>query len=420
MRVAVETYGCTMNQADSDIMRGLISRHFDLSSPEEAEVVVLNSCGVIEFTERKILKRIQELKKEGKKVVLAGCLTIISNEAVKICDSAISPTYIDKIVEVINSVASGKKIVIKNSKDLDKSKFFEIKRRLDNTAIAIVSIAEGCLGNCSFCATKLARGRLRSFSMDSIIEEVKMAIRSGFREIQLTSQDTGSYGLDKGRFMLPNLIENISKLDGEFRVRIGMMNPRFAFKMLDDLLNAYADRKVYKFIHIPVQSGDNKVLKDMRRNHTVEDYIEVVRKFRRSFEDVLVSTDIIVGYPTESEESFWKTYDLIRETKPDIVNITRFSPRRGTIAATLKDIPSWIKKNRSRLLTNLSRRIGFENNKKFIGRELRVLITKFGKKRTMLARSDSYRPVVLKSGRIGEFKVVKISDCKFNYLMALN
>ena len=416
MRVAIETYGCTMNQADSDIMRGLISKYFELSDVENADVVVINSCGVIEYTERKIIRRMKELKSLGKKIVLAGCLSRISKEAVELADSVVSPDNLDKIVDAINS---NSKVLFIERRSIDKAKLHDVKCRLRENAIAIVSISEGCLGSCSFCATRIARGRLKSFSIDAIVNEVKKAVEMGFKEIQLTSQDTGAYGLDMGEYKLPELLNRISKIDGDFRVRVGMMNPHHAAKILDDLTNSFSNDKIYKFIHVPVQSGDNKVLEHMKRNHTVEDFVEVVDRFRKEFDDVMVSTDIIVGYPTESEESFWKSYELIKNVKPDIVNITRFSPRPNTPASKLRDIPGWIKKERSRILTKLCREIGYENNKKFIGKRFRVLITKHGKNGTMLSRTNSYRPVVT-TGELGRFKDVEIIDCTFNYLISKN
>ena len=409
-----------MNQADSDIMRGVITRKFKLAdTADDADVVIINSCGVIEFTERKIIKRALELKRLGKKIVMAGCLPRISTKKVEIVSEAmLSPDNIHKIDMAVESALAGRKFVLigKNS-TIDKSELHTIKCRLRENAIAIVSISEGCVGRCTFCATRFARGRLRSFSLESIVEEVKTCVKMGFKEIQLTSQDTGAYGLDKGRYMLPELLNKISKIDGDFRVRVGMMNPRHAVEMLDDLINAFSSEKIYKFIHVPVQSGDNKVLKDMRRDHTVEDYIEVVSTFRNEFNDVMVSTDIIVGYPTESEESFWKSYELLEETEPDIVNITRFSKRPFTPASKLRDLPDWIKKERSRKLTKLAREIGLKRNRRFIGKKMRVLITKRGKGETFMARANSYRPVVLKEGEIGRFVEVEIVDCAFNYLI---
>ncbi|MCQ4153560.1 MAG: tRNA (N(6)-L-threonylcarbamoyladenosine(37)-C(2))-methylthiotransferase [Archaeoglobi archaeon] len=410
MRVAIETYGCTMNQADSDIIRAYLSENFTISSIEDADVVVINSCGVIDFTERKIIRRILELKNAGKRVVLAGCLTRISKQALELADSAISPDNLDKVVDAVRSAFDGGVHFLEWS-NVDKSCLQKLR---NEGAIAIVSISEGCLGHCSFCATKFARGKLRSFSLYGILQEVENAVKLGFREIQLTSQDTGCYGLDKGDFMLPKLLEEISLIDGDFRVRVGMMNPQHAKAQLDRLLNAFGSEKIYKFLHIPVQSGDNKVLEDMRRDHTVEDFLEVVDAFRSNFE-ITLATDIIVGFPTETEESFWKTYDLVQEVKPDIVNITRFSKRKGTPAEKLKEIPGWIVKERSRKLTELCVRIGLENNRKFLGREVKVLVTSPGK-RFMLARTDSYRAVIT-TGELGEFKMVRIGSCRHNYLL---
>jgi MiaB-like tRNA modifying enzyme len=279
-----------------------------------------------------------------------------------------------------------------------------------------VPISEGCLGYCSYCAARIARGRLRSYPAEHIIKEIEECIRDGFKEIQLTAQDTGVYGFDIGS-NLPNLLKRISKIDGDFRVRVGMMNPGYTRKIMRELIEAFRSRKIYKFIHVPVQSGDNTVLKDMKRNYSVNDFVELVTAFKRAFSDVVLSTDIIVGYPTETEESFTKSVELVEKIKPDIINITRFSKREGTEAYGLKDLPGWIKKERSRLLTEIHRRIGEDINRQFLGREFEVLITKKGKNGTFLARTDSYRPVVVKSGKIGEFVRVEITDCNPYYLV---
>ncbi len=422
VKVYIETYGCTMNQSDSDIMRGIIAKNFELvDSVSEADVVIINSCGVVDFTERKILKRAESLKRQGKKVVMAGCLPkIATKKCLEVSDALVSPDNVHIVDLVVKLVLKGEKPVLIDRTSVDKSEISCVKRRLRENAIAIVSIAEGCTGRCSFCATRFARGRLRSFKFESIVEEVRRCVENGFKEIQITSQDTGAYGLDKGRYMLPDLLRAISEIEGDFRVRVGMMNPRHAVEMLDDLLNAFESEKIYKFIHVPVQSGDENVLRDMNRDHSVEDFVEVVKAFRKRFNDVMVSTDIIVGFPTETEEAFWRTYELIKNVEPDIVNITRFSKRPFTPAFKLKEIHGWIVKERSRKLTELARSIGLKRNRRFIGKRLRVLITKNGKNGTKLARADSYRPVVVREGNIGEFVKVRIVDCAFNYLVGVN
>ncbi|WP_457555292.1 radical SAM protein, partial [Candidatus Pyrohabitans sp.] len=239
----------------------------------------------------------------------------------------------------------------------------------------------------------------------------------GYREIQLTSQDTAVYGRDIST-TLPELLGELVDLPYEFRIRVGMMNPTYAGEIFDGLLEAFESEKIYKFLHLPVQSGSDAVLRHMRRGYTVEEFLELVTDFRRRFPESTLSTDVIVGYPTESGEDFEETYTLVQEIKPEVLNITRFSPRPGTEAAKLRDLHDWIKKERSRRLTRLMREIGMERNRRYLGRRLRVLVTKRGKGSTLLARSDAYRQVVVNSGEIGKFAEVKIREIRPTYLIA--
>ncbi len=411
MKVSFITYGCTMNQGDTEILKGIVAKEHQICPEDSADVVVVNSCAVIGFTERKILKKIRELKAKGKKVVVAGCLSAYSPEKVKKAgaDEILTP----KEIHLINQKING------SSLKLEGVKIALPKLRHENSAIAIVAISEGCLGSCSYCATRIARGRLRSFPVDTVVEEVKKAISQGYREIQLTAQDTGVYGFDMGT-NLAELLRKIASIPGEFRVRVGMMNPTYAIKILDDLIEAYSSDKIYKFLHLPVQSGSNAVLRHMNRGYTVEEFLEIVRSFRRAFPELTLSTDVIVGYPTETQEDFELTYRLIEELKPDILNITRFSPREGTPAARLRDIHEFIKKERSRRLTQLMKKIGYEKHRRYVGRKLRVLITKPGKNGTLLARTDNYKQVVLQSGKIGEFTEARIKDATSTYLIGEN
>jgi MiaB-like tRNA modifying enzyme len=418
-RIHIETYGCTSNQADSDIMRGLVKRYFTLSDFENCDIAIINSCGVIEHTERKILRRISEIRDRGKKVVLAGCLPRITEHKEKKLnvDAILTPDNLGTLPEIIKGILKGEREVANKRRKLDKSELRCLKERLKDNRIAIVSISEGCVGKCSYCATRFARGRLFSFKMENIVDEVKRAVEDDFKEIQLTSQDTAAYGLDNGR-NLAELLEEVSKIEGDFRVRVGMMNPNNAIRILDELIEVFKSEKIYKFLHLPVQSGDDDILRKMNREYTVDEFLEIVNRFRREFPDLTLSTDIIVGFPGEDEESFELSYRLVEKIKPDIVNITRFSARSGTPAAKLKDMPDWIKKERSRKLTELSKRIGEENNSNYVGKEYKVLVTKKGKK-GFLSRMDSYRPVIIDEANLGRFYEVRIVDCTFNYLRGL-
>ena len=417
MKVYFETYGCTMNQGDSEIMRARVPREHELvEDPGECDVAVLNSCGVIGYTERKILKRVSILKDSGKKVLVAGCIPKINMEGVVAsgADAILPAKDIGYIGEVLQELSRNKRFLTYGGNNgFEKA---GIPKARGSSSIAIIPIAEGCLGGCSYCATRFARGRLRSFKLEGIVKEAEECVAKGYRELRLTAQDTAVYGRDKG-WSLPELLTRICKIEGVFRIRIGMMNPRYATEMLDELIEACRDEKVYKFFHIPLQSGDDEVLKHMNRGYTVRDFIGIVKAVRRNFRQLTVATDDIVGYPTEDEESFKKTYDLIRAIKPDILNITRFSPRPGTGAFGLNDMPERYKKERSRKFASLHKNIVSKINKTFIGKEFNVLITKKGKKDSLLGRTDFYKQVVIKSGKIGEIKKIRIIDAKYNYLI---
>ncbi len=429
MKVYIETYGCTMNQGDTGVMIGIIEKEHELvDDARDCDVAVINSCGVIGFTERKVLKRVSWLRENNKKVVVAGCLPGINPNAVRdsMADAVITPKnlfQINRAIDTALNVRSSSPLPGQESHAIEGQDIINVdprrfRKRLNKTT-AIVPIAVGCLGKCSYCGTRLVRGRLKSFEPDAIIDEVRGCVRHGIREVRLTGQDTGVYGIDRAGLSprLPDLLEKISKIPGEFRVRVGMMNPQYVLEILDELVESFRNEKIYKFLHVPVQSGDDRVLEDMRRGYTADDFRAIVRSFQERFNDLTLSTDIIVGYPTEDEESFRKTLDLIEEVRPDIINITRFSKRPNTPAAKLKDMPDRYKKERSRKLTALHKKIGTENNKRFIGRVVKVLITENGKNGTLLGRTGAYRQVVLDQGRYGKFVRVKITGATATYLI---
>lgn len=392
-------------------MRSLSMAHSVVPDVSQSDIVVINSCGVIGRTERKILKRVKTLKGMGKEVIMTGCLPAINPVAVR-------KAGVDLIAPIGDTQVLNELIARHVDQVGDMGKHDMEKFPLDGkNCIEVVKIASGCRGGCSYCATKNARGELRSRSIDSIVREVESALGAGKREIRLTAQDSAAYGMDNGA-SLPRLLRVISGISGEFRVRVGMMNPHSVQVILDDLVDAYDDEVIYKFLHLPLQSGDDEVLRNMNRGYTVEDFVRIVSAFRDRFDNITLSTDVIVGYPTETEESFRRSYDVIKEIKPDIVNITRFSARPGTKAYKLKDMLDRVKKERSRKMTNLHGSIGREINQKLIGKELKVLVTEPGKNGTLMGRTESYKTVVLRRGRVGEFKWVRIRDATSSYLVA--
>ena len=282
----------------------------------------------------------------------------------------------------------------------------------------IVPISQGCLGNCTYCITKEARGRLTSYLPDHILDLVTGAVGVGKMEIQLTSQDTGIYGRDMG-ISLPSLLDNLTNIQGDYRIRVGMMNPDGLKPILHATIAAFGSPNIFKFLHLPIQSGNDEILSSMGRRYRVSDVREILVRFREAIPELTLSTDIITGFPGETEEAFQDSLDIISELRPDLVNITRFSERKGTRALELPNkVHGRISKERSRKLTELRFRISAEKNREFIGRKLRVLVTEQGKERSVICRDDNYRSVVVKNElTIGEWREVEIVDATDVYLL---
>jgi len=413
----LETYGCKLNQADSDLIRGILSKEFEEASEKEADFFVLNSCGVLGKTERRILERVKELKEKNKKVIMAGCLPlIVPKKCEKLADGIIGPKNILSISNIVKAILRGERVKIIKHENIDKANFCFFRKQENNCSV-IISISEGCLGNCSFCAAKLARGKLKSFEMKNVLEKIKVALSLGFKEIQLTGQDLASYGLDRGQFLFPKLLEEITKIKGDFRIKVGMLEPYFLKKILRDLIPVFQNKKLYKFFHVPLQSGNNLILKKMKRKYKKEDFLEIVATFKKSFKDYLLATDVIVGFPGETEKAFENTLRLIARTKPQIVNINRFSKRPGTQAFLMKDLHSKVKKERSRVLNKLSEEIKIAKSKKYLGKEFEVLVVKKGKNDTLLARNQIGKAIILQHGKTAQFAKAKIIDYRPNYLI---
>jgi MiaB-like tRNA modifying enzyme len=362
-------------------------------------------------TQQKIIEKLKKLK--GKKIVVAGCLASASGRLVEkyaANASLVGTSSISKIYDAVEASYNNEKKIFINSN-------FENKLALPRAREAIIAripISEGCLSGCSFCATKLARVSLQSYSEEEIIKEIKKCIELEYKEIQLTSQDTGAYGFDK-KTTIAELISKIDELEGDFLVRVGMMNPEHAIKMLPELLGSFQSNKIYKFIHIPLQSGNNEVLRDMRRNYTVENFLKIVNEFRTKFAEITIATDIITGYPTETEEAFQDTLDLLEKVKPDVVNVSRFTPRPNTPAAKLEQLPNEVIKERTGIASGLCKKIELGINKKFLGGNYRVLLTE-KQKGSVTGRTKFYKQVVVDKGRLGDFVDVRITNVTHCYL----
>ncbi len=247
--------------------------------------------------------------------------------------------------------------------------------------------------------------------------EFRKRIEGGAKEILITAQDTACYGRDIGTD-LPKLLRTMLKIPGDYRIRIGMMNPDWLIPIVEDLLDVFEDRRIYRFLHIPVQSGSNKILDDMKRMYSIEEFLTLVRLIRVRYPDMSISTDMIAGFPGETDEDHQMSVDLLRDLKADTVNITRFSSRPGTKAAKMKSINGRIIKDRSTELTGVRSEVELANNKKMIGKTYRVLVTEKGKPGTVIARTDNYRPVgIVGDIPLGTFCNVEITGCSSTHLI---
>jgi MiaB/RimO family radical SAM methylthiotransferase len=263
--------------------------------------------------------------------------------------------------------------------------------------VSIVEIASGCMSQCTFCQTKIAKGWLRSYRIGDIVRQIKSDIKSGCKEVWLSSTDNGCYGRDIDTNLV-ELLKACCSIEGGFKIRVGMMNPMYLPAILDRMVSLfYESDKLFKFLHIPVQSGSDRVLKKMKRGHTSKIFMDAVEAFRGKIPEMTISTDTIVGFPSETEDDFKETVDLIERSQPDIVNISRYAARPGTEAFGWKDmrVNSKVSKERSEYLHALTRRIAKKRNSLWQDWHGEIVIDEIGKVRQ--GRNYAYKPVVISS-----------------------
>lgn len=418
-KVYFETYGCSNSRAEAEIMAGLLyEKDYSITDKvEDTDVIIINTCVVKNPTQQKIEYRIQEFQKmyPAKKLIVTGCMPEVYKDKIEELapNASILGTHsIDKIVPVVEKIIQGKRVVITGENEVIK--ICRPKVRI-NPVVNIVPISSGCNGSCTYCATRFAKGLLYSYPKNKILEEISSGVRDGCKEVWLTSQDTGAYGLDKFKSsQLPDLLNSISKLEGDFSVRVGMTNPNNIKPILTELVEAYNSKKIYKFLHLPIQSGDDDILRSMNRFYTVSDFENIIQGFREAYK-MNIWTDIIVGYPGETEAQFKNTLKFIKKIKPDFTNVSKFGAREGTAAAELDLLPTDIMKKRSSFASDIIRDISLEKNKEWIEWKGDILITERGTKPGQwLGRNFAYKEVLInKTGDLlGKTIRVKILDAK--------
>eukprot|EP01054_Gregarina_sp_Poly1_P004345 Gregarina_sp_Poly_1__4344@NODE_2354_length_2248_cov_252_581843_g444_i1_p1_GENE_NODE_2354_length_2248_cov_252_581843_g444_i1NODE_2354_length_2248_cov_252_581843_g444_i1_p1_ORF_typecomplete_len434_score54_01UPF0004/PF00919_20/5_9e25Radical_SAM/PF04055_21/4e19DUF19/PF01579_18/0_06TRAM/PF01938_20/1e04TRAM/PF01938_20/0_39Imm30/PF15565_6/0_62_NODE_2354_length_2248_cov_252_581843_g444_i19472176 len=322
---------------------------------EDCNVAVLNSCTVKNPSQEGAVNLAAKIIQGGKKVVIAGCVVQADTKIPQFKNvSAIGVKQIDKIVEAVSETLKGNVYFdISSRRDLPSLALPKVRR---NNLIEIIPLSTGCLGSCTYCKTKQARGHLGSYAPEAIVERVRSAVLEGVQQIWLTSEDTGAYGLDiKANIVeLLNLIkETIEQTPSKHRVmiRLGMTNPPYIMSNLKALAKILESEHFFEFLHIPVQSGSNKVLLEMNREYTCEDFEKCINELRSSIPNIHLSTDFICGFPDETNEDHQESMNLLEKYKFPTLNISQFYPRPGTPAAIRKRVPTQIVKARSQGMT---------------------------------------------------------------------
>ena len=415
-KIFVEAYGCSASFADSEMISGLIQNggHTLANNSTDSDLNIVVTCSVKDSTANKMMYRINSLK--TKPLIVAGCLPKAEKDTVeKFSENAslLGPNSLGKTIQVINSTLKGTKQIALEDSDLSKVGLPKVRL---NPAVGIVEIANGCMSECTFCQTKISKGDLNSYRLGDIVRQVQTEINEGCKEVWLTSTDNGCYGFDIGTD-LPSLVNAVVDIPNEFMIRVGMMNPMYMPRIKEKLIESFDNDKVFKFLHIPVQSGSDKVLHDMKRGHTAGTYREIVNKVKERFSEFTISTDIIVGFPSETEEDFQKTVSLLEETKPDVVNLSKYSARPGTDAAELKQIDAAEVKRRSKIIFQQISKLSMESNRKWIGWKGKVLFDETTEE-GIKGRNFAYKPVFVDGDiKIGQSYTVEIIDATVKRLV---
>ncbi|NQU79231.1 tRNA (N(6)-L-threonylcarbamoyladenosine(37)-C(2))-methylthiotransferase [Candidatus Woesearchaeota archaeon] len=414
------TFGCALNQADSEMMMGLIEKagHSIVNSTDLADLVVINSCTVKHLAEKKLFRAVRDSDKRGLKIVVAGCVVQAEKGYAesKLNDySIIGTKQLNRIVYVVEETLKGNTVHLLDNAVNQRFNISKVRR---NRIIGIIPISEGCLGECTYCKARFARGSLVSYSIDAIIDQIKSDVNDGCKEIWLTSQDCGAYGRDIGTEIIALLCKVVS-IDGKFMVRLGMMNPNFALEHLDDLIQIYNNNKdrLFRFIHIPVQAGSNRILTLMKRKYTSADYIHICQALRKAMPDITIATDIICGFPTETEQEFQQSIELIHKTMPDVINISRFWPRPGTPAAEMSGkVIGRDTNKRSRLMRDVLKRVSLRRNQDIWNNwQGKIIIDEKGSADSWIGRNYAYKPVAITTqSSIGKQHNVKVKKV-FSY-----
>ncbi|MCC0657101.1 MULTISPECIES: tRNA (N(6)-L-threonylcarbamoyladenosine(37)-C(2))-methylthiotransferase MtaB [unclassified Clostridioides] len=425
-KVAFYTLGCKVNQYETEAMLELFEKdgYEQVNSEEYADVYVINTCTVTHMSDRKSRQYIRRVKKKNPDAIIAvvGCYSQVSPEEILDIEEVnlvMGTNDRRKIVEEIRRIDASKKVSTVD--DIMKVKAFEeieISQTNGKTR-AFMKIQDGCDRFCTYCIIPYARGRVRSRDIDSIVDEVKKLAKNGYKEVVLTGIHVASYGKDlKDKdIKLLDVIKQINEIDAIERIRLSSVEPiLFTDEFVNEVLKM---EKVCPHYHLSLQSGCDETLKRMNRRYTTEEYKTIVDRLRDKIPNVAITTDVIVGFPGETNEEFKQTYNFLKDIELSQMHIFKYSPRKGTPAATMENqIDPQMKHFRSEQLLNLSKENFSKFATKFIGSELEVLFEQNIEGNKFEGLTSNYIRVVVESDKNiqGQILKVKINDVKNEYV----
>jgi MiaB/RimO family radical SAM methylthiotransferase len=368
--VCILTFGCTYNHGDSRKLENILKAQGCriVPTPEEADALVMNTCTVVGPTERKMLRILKKYR--AMELYVTGCMPLVQRgDILAVC----TPVFIhpERITEESRNVSC------------------PVPHE-----VGIVQIGRGCLGTCTYCITRYARGSLVNYSAGEILQEIRKCHDGGATEIQLCAQDCSAWRGAEGE-NLADLLSMTSEIPGSFLLRIGMMNPATLLPVLDPVIESFRDDRIFRFVHLPVQSGSDRVLSGMGRGYTIEDFLMMVREFRAKIPGISIATDIIAGFPGEDEDDVQASVDLLSAVMPSKVNITRYSRRPHTLIAGEGDHTDYVKKIRSRRLQRHAEMLYHRRNQSLLGTTIGVTVTEHIRPGSVLCRSSNYTGVVV-------------------------
>ena len=419
----ITTMGCQLNENDSEKIAGIVEKMgFEKTEKlEEADLVIYNTCCVRENAEERLFGKLGELKKQkeekGTIIAIGGCMMQEPAMLEKIkksynyTDIVFGTHTLHKFEEDLKkTLESGKRV--RDVIDIDGEVIEGLPIKRNDSSKASVTIMYGCNNFCTYCIVPYVRGRERSRKPEDILNEVKELAEEGYKEITLLGQNVNSYNGGEG-YKFANLLNDVCKIDGIERIRFISPHPK---DFTDDVIDAIANNsKIARVIHLPLQSGSSEVLKKMNRKYTKEQYLALVDKMKTRIPDIVLSTDIIVGFPDETEEDFEDTLDVVRKVNYEQVYMFIYSRREGTVADKMENqIPEEIKHQRFDRLKELFDSRVSENNQKYIGTTQRILVDGYSKndKETLTGRTDTNKVVNFKGNEelIGKMIDIKITE----------